>query len=81
MVKLFDTAGQEEYENLRQQIYKDVSSIILCYSVDDKLSFNNIEHFWLKEIQEVNARLPFVLCGMYKRIVKISLFHNFYSFF
>lgn len=59
-IKLHDTAGQEEFENLRKAFMKNKRPdvFILCYSVDNRRSFENVEKKWIKEIRN---RAPIVL--------------------
>ncbi|VDL58215.1 unnamed protein product [Hymenolepis diminuta] len=39
---LTDTAGQEGYENLRKFTYPGTSVFLVCYSVDNRASYDNI---------------------------------------
>lgn len=59
-IKLHDTAGQEEFENLRKAFMKNKKPdfFILCYSVDNRKSFENITNNWIKEIRN---RAPVIL--------------------
>ena len=40
--------GQEEYEQLRPLSYPDTDIFLICYSIADRISFNNVEK-WKKE--------------------------------
>jgi len=40
--QIWDTAGQERYRNIAQTYYKGAHGIILCYSITDPKSFDNI---------------------------------------
>ncbi|VDN34303.1 unnamed protein product [Dibothriocephalus latus] len=42
-LKLFDTAGQEDFEHLRNLCYHEANVFILCFAVDNRDSFENIE--------------------------------------
>ena len=50
-VQLWDTAGQEELENIRTMSYANTSVFLLCFSVVDRSSFDNIENTWLPELR------------------------------
>lgn len=63
LVKLYDTAGQEEYDQLRKAFYKDADCFLICYSVDNRTSYNNIIPFWMKELPSEFKHIPIVLCG------------------
>lgn len=61
IIKLHDTAGQEDYERIRQVIYKEANVFILCYSLDNRSSFENIVSKWYPELQPF--QLPIILVG------------------
>ncbi|KAK8793052.1 hypothetical protein WA538_002563 [Blastocystis sp. DL] len=49
-VELWDTAGQEEYEQLRPLSYSDADIFIICYSIVDRTTFENV-YKWHRELQ------------------------------
>ena len=49
---IWDTAGQEKYKPLTKYFYKDAEMVILVYDITRKESFDNLKHFWYKELQE-----------------------------
>lgn len=51
-LSLWDTAGQEEFDKLRSLSYADTHVIMLCFSVDQPISLENVESKWLGEILE-----------------------------
>ena len=50
-ISVFDTAGQQDYEGLRVFTYGHSEVIIVCFSVQDRKSFNNVKEFWVPEIR------------------------------
>lgn len=62
-IKLHDTAGQEEYDRVRKLFYQDADCFILCYSIDNKASFQNICQKWIHELRSIDRRVPIVLVG------------------
>lgn len=50
---LWDTAGQEEYDRLRALCYPQTDVFLMCFSVVDQCSFDNIKqrvcHYFLHE--------------------------------
>jgi small GTP-binding protein len=49
-VQLWDTAGQEELENVRVLSYPNTDVFLLCFSVVDRSSFENIKDKWFAEV-------------------------------
>jgi small GTP-binding protein len=50
-LELWDTAGQEGFEQLRTLSYPGTDIYLIGYSTDSLISLNNIEHKWLEEIK------------------------------
>jgi small GTP-binding protein len=51
-LELWDTAGQEGFEQLRTLSYPGTDIYLIGYSTDSLISLNNIEHKWLQEIKQ-----------------------------
>jgi small GTP-binding protein len=63
-LKLIDTAGQEDYERVRRLFYKDAHCFILCYSIENRASFENIATKWISELKQIDQwPIPFILVG------------------
>jgi len=60
---LWDTAGQEEYEKLRPLSYPKTDCFILCYAVNNKSSFANVEHKWIPELRHHCPKAAVLLVG------------------
>lgn len=60
---LYDTAGQEDYKQIRPLSYPGTSVFIVCYSVDNRTSFGNVKSAWIPEITEHCPGTPWILCG------------------
>ena len=60
---LWDTAGQEDYDRLRPLSYPNTDVFIVCYSVIDPTSFENVGNKWLPEIRHHCPNSPFLLVG------------------
>lgn len=60
---LFDTAGQEDYDRLRPLSYPTTDVFLMCFSVVNPASFENIKEKWVAEIQHHCPRTPFLLVG------------------
>ncbi|KAH0794036.1 ras-like GTP-binding protein RhoL isoform X2 [Histomonas meleagridis] len=59
-VQLWDTAGQEELENIRTLSYPGTDIFLLCFSVVDRSSFENIKNKWVEEVK-LNSKQPVIL--------------------
>ncbi|XP_050098017.1 ras-like GTP-binding protein RhoL [Anopheles aquasalis] len=61
-IQLHDTAGQEEYDKIRQQFYKRADCFLLCYAIDNSVSYENAATKWVPEIK-TDPPVPIVLLG------------------
>jgi small GTP-binding protein len=62
-LSLWDTAGQEAYEELRPLCYPETSAFLVCFSVTDYTSYHNITYKWVPEIRERCSNTPIILVG------------------
>jgi len=60
---LWDTAGQEEFANLRQKSYRDTDVFVLCFSVIDEASWENLRTKWLPELEREVPQPAIILVG------------------
>jgi len=62
---LWDTAGQEDYDRLRPLSYPQTDVFLLCFSVVNPTSLENVEFKWAKELQHhmQNSPVPIILVG------------------
>ena len=49
-LQLWDTAGQEDYANVRSLSYTDTDIFLICYSCISPSSYKNITSKWMSEI-------------------------------
>lgn len=68
---LFDTAGQEEYDRLRIMTYPNTDVVLICFSVVEPESLENVQSVWYPEVKKYLPNTPFVLVG-----TKIDLRYN-----
>ena len=50
--QIWDTAGQEKFRSLAKIFYQNAAAAILVYDITRRDSFDNINDFWIKEIEE-----------------------------
>lgn len=62
-LELFDTAGQEEYDQLRQLSFPQTDVFLVCFSVVNRNSFENVKDRWIPEIRGFSATVPIILVG------------------
>ncbi|XP_078372714.1 ras-like GTP-binding protein RHO [Oculina patagonica] len=60
---LWDTAGQETYDRLRPLSYPDTDVILMCFSIDNPDSFENIPEKWTPEVKHFCPNVPIILVG------------------
>jgi len=60
---LFDTAGQEDYDRLRPLSYPQTDVFLVCFSVVNQASFDNVREKWVPEILHHCPKTPFLLVG------------------
>ncbi|KAJ1786459.1 GTP-binding protein Rho1 [Coemansia sp. RSA 2399] len=68
---LWDTAGQEDYDNVRYPCYNGANVVIICFSVDSPDSLENVQEKWIREVMEYAGKVPTLLVGL-----KEDLRHN-----
>eukprot|EP00941_MAST-03F_sp_MAST-3F-sp1_P003171 g3171.t1 len=49
-LNLWDTAGQEDYDNIRGLAYKEVDAFLIAFSVISPSSFSNVKEKWFPSI-------------------------------
>jgi len=62
-LKLWDTAGQEDYDRLRPLSYTRSDFLLICFSVDSFASFNNVKTKWVPEAKAYASNSPWMLVG------------------
>ena len=63
-VQLWDTAGQEDYKKLRPLSYPSTNALLLCFSLVQPVSLENIKYQWIKELNEFCPGVPIILVGL-----------------
>ena len=66
VLRLFDTAGEEDYDDrLRLLAYLNTDVILVCFSITNPDSFDNVRRKWIPEIKANGERtqVPFILVG------------------
>ena len=58
--QIWDTAGQEKFRALNKLFIKDSKLIIIVFSIDNKISFDQID-FWLNFVKEILGNQGYIL--------------------
>jgi len=62
-LQIWDTCGQEAYRSLITSFYRNSSLAVIVYSIDNRISYDNIES-WLNEIKsQANPEIKIFLIG------------------
>ena len=72
-VTIFDTPSGDEHEEQRGVLYAELDVVLLCFSVDNRESFQRISSKWNREVyrSKSEARLMLVGCKMDLRERKV----------
>lgn len=60
-VSLWDTAGGEEYDKLRALSYSNTNVFLICYSIINPTSLENINNKWAPEVKHFCPDTPFAI--------------------
>lgn len=63
LIILRDTAGQEDYDRLRPLSYPQTDVFIICFSIVNPPSFENVRAKWYSEIKYFCPKTPVILVG------------------
>ena len=61
-MQIWDTAGQEKFNSLISNYYKNTDVVIFVYSIDKEESFQNLE-MWFKHLKDNNENSLNILIG------------------
>ncbi|XP_043836165.1 transforming protein RhoA-like [Dromiciops gliroides] len=60
---LWDAAGQEDYDRLRPLSYPDTNVILMCFSINNPDSLENIQDKWFPEVKHFCPSIPIIVVG------------------
>jgi small GTP-binding protein len=62
-VKIWDTAGQEQYKSLTRNFYRNSNGVIIVYDVTSKASFEKVQEWVQSVIDNTDRTIKMVLVG------------------
>lgn len=62
-LNLWDTAGQDEFDDLRKLSYPESDVILCCFSIHSPTSLANIKNKWAVEASDHCPGIPVILVG------------------
>eukprot|EP00108_Taenia_solium_P003062 TsM_000975500 transcript=TsM_000975500 gene=TsM_000975500 len=63
LLSLWDTAGQQDYERLRQLSYPQTNIFLVCFAVNNTDSFRNAQDLWVPEVRHFCPNALVLLVG------------------
>ncbi|KAJ8410367.1 hypothetical protein AAFF_G00203480 [Aldrovandia affinis] len=63
LLGLYDTAGQEDYNQLRPLSYPNTDVFLICFSVVNPASYHNVQEEWVPELKSCMPHVPYILIG------------------
>lgn len=63
-LQLWDTAGQDDYKKMRPLSYPDTDVFLICFSLVDPDTLENVESMWVPEIKQHCPNAPYILVGL-----------------
>ncbi|KAG8816956.1 hypothetical protein FRC17_000121 [Serendipita sp. 399] len=62
-VEIVDTAGQEDYEQIRLRSYPNSDVALICFSVDEPDSLEHVVEKWAPEVMHFCPGIPYIVVG------------------
>uniref|UniRef100_U3JL44 Ras homolog family member J n=1 Tax=Ficedula albicollis TaxID=59894 RepID=U3JL44_FICAL len=78
LLGLYDTAGQEDYNQLRPLSYPNTDVFLICFSVVNPASYHNVQEEWVPELKVCMPNVPYVLIGTQVKLL-LSTWEGFLS--
>ena len=78
---MWDFSGKQDSIRIRTELYQELQAIAYCFDLSNKNTFNNIESFWIKEVEKYGGnKLKPVCLGLKSdltRVVDFGFANNF----
>ena len=78
---MWDFSGKQDSIRIRTELYQELQGIAYCFDLGNKTSFNNIENFWMKEVEKYGgSKLKPVCLGLKADMTKVVDFGTVNNF-
>ncbi|ORY51386.1 ras-like GTP-binding protein Rho1-like protein [Rhizoclosmatium globosum] len=64
LLALVDTVSDEAYDHVRPLMFQDATIFLVCYSVDNLDSLQNVRSKYVQEMRQFCPGVPFILVGL-----------------
>ncbi|WUR03705.1 Rho Ras-like GTP-binding protein [Vairimorpha necatrix] len=62
-LKLWDTAGQDEFSRFRHLALPNAHYVLICFNVDNRKSYNEVTNTFIPQIKEINPEAKYFLAA------------------
>lgn len=62
-LKLWDTAGQDEFSRFRHLALPNAHYVLICFNVDSRKSFEEVTNTFIPQIKEINPKAKYFLAS------------------
>ena len=71
-LSLWDTSGSDGYEEMRAFTYSQTDVFLVCFSIAEQRSLENVSSVWVPEIRQHLPEAPIILVGLKSDLRKDS---------
>lgn len=62
-LSLWDSAGHKDYDRVRPLLYPESNLCVICFSVIDRNTYENVQTKWMPELKQHRPNTPILLVG------------------
>uniref|UniRef100_A0A3Q3IUT0 Rho-related GTP-binding protein RhoH n=1 Tax=Monopterus albus TaxID=43700 RepID=A0A3Q3IUT0_MONAL len=73
---LWDTAGNDNFRQIRPRSYQQADIVLICYSVANPNSLANIQHKWIAEVRQNLPRVPVLVVATQTDLREVGTYRS-----